>query len=127
MKQIKVTPEERRRLQKRFQVGGNYMLDVLSYRKDGPTARQIRRAALEMGGRYVDPEFSPNCRISYANGQIVQTFNEGVTLEIDIKTGSCTVAQNGKQIENIENATMNQWMAAAAYAQSVAESAMIEK
>ena len=127
MKQIKVTPNERRRLQKRFAVGENYMLDVLSYRKDGPTARKIRRAALEMGGRYVDPEFSPNCRISYVNGQIVQTFHEGVTLEIDIKTGSCTVSQNGKQLENIENATMNQWMAAAFYAQTVAESAMISK
>lgn len=127
MKQIKVTPEERKRLQERFHVGGNYMMDVLAFRKDGPTARKIRRAALEMGGRYVDPEFSPNCRISYANGQIVQTFHEGVTLEIDIKTGSCTVSQNGKQLENIENATMNQWMAAAFYAQTVAECAMIAK
>lgn len=127
MKQIKVTPEERRRLQKRFAVGDNYMLDVLSYRKDGPTARRIRRAALEIGGRYVDPQFSPNCRISYANGQIVQTFNEGVTLEIDIKTGSCTVAQNGKQLEHIDNATMNQWMAAAFYAQTVAEAAMVAR
>ena len=127
MKQIKVTITERRALQRRFQVGDNYMMDVLAYRKDGPTARQIRRAALEMGGRYVDPEFSPNCRISYANGKIVQTFHEGVTLEIDMKTGSCTVAQNGKQLENIENATMNQWMAAAFYAQTVAESAMIAK
>ena len=127
MKQIKVTITERRALQRRFQVGDNYMMDVLAYRKDGPTARQIRRAALEMGGRYVDPEFSPNCRISYANGKIVQTFHEGVTLEIDMKTGSCTVAQNGKQLENIENATMNQWMAAAFYAQTVAECAMIAK
>lgn len=127
MKRIKVTPEERKGLQERFHVGGNYMMDVLAFRKDGPTARKIRRAALEMGGRYVDPEFSPNCRISYANGQIVQTFHEGVTLEIDIKTGSCTVSQNGKQLENIENATMNQWMAAAFYAQTVAECAMIAK
>ncbi len=127
MKQIKVTITERRALQRRFQVGDNYMMDVLAYRKDGPTARRIRRAALEIGGRYVDPQFSPNCRISYANGQIVQTFNEGVTLEIDIKTGSCTVAQNGKQLENIENATMNQWQAAAFYAQTVAEAAMVAR
>lgn len=114
-------------LQVRFQVGGNYMMDVLAYRKDGPTARKIRRAALEMGGRYVDPDFSPNCRTSYLNGKIVQTFHEGVTLEIDIKTGSCTVSQNGKQLENIENATMNQWMSAAFYAQTVAESAMVAR
>lgn len=127
MKQIKVTPDERKRLQERFQVGGNYMMDVLAFRKDGPTARKIRLAALEIGGRYVDPDFSPNCRTSYLNGKIVQTFHEGVTLEIDIKTGSCTVSQNGKQLENIENATMNQWMAAAFYAQTVAEAAMVAR
>jgi len=127
MKQIKVTPNERRRLQKRFAVGENYMLDVLSYRKDGPTARKIRMAALEMGGRYVDPQFSPNCRISYLNGEIIQTFNEGIVLRIELSTGNYTISKRGEVIDKGENATMNQWMAAAVYAQTVAECAMIAK
>lgn len=127
MKQIKLTPEERRRLQKRFTVGDNYMLDVLSYRKDGPTARQIRRAALEMGGRYVDPQFAPNCRTTYQNGFIIQTFNEGIVLCIELSTGNYTISKRDEVIDKGENATMNQWMAAAAYAQSVAESAMIAR
>lgn len=127
MKQIKVTPEERRRLQKRFAVGENYMLDVLSYRKDGPTARKIRRAALEMGGRYVDPQFSPNCRTTYQNGFIIQTFNEGIVLRIELSTGNYTISKRDEVIDKGENATMNQWMAAAAYAQTMAESEMIAK
>ena len=127
MKQIKVTITERRALQRRFQVGDNYMMDVLAYRKDGPTARQIRRAALEMGGRYVDPQFSPNCRTTYQNGFIIQTFNEGIVLRIELSTGNYTISKRDEVIDKGENATMNQWMAAASYAQTVAESAMIAK
>ena len=127
MKQIKITPDERRRLQERFQVGENYMHDVLAFRKNGPTAERIRLAALEMGGRYVDPEFSPNCRTTYVNGQIIQIFAEGVELRIEIATGNYTVTQNEKLLEKAEGATMNQWQAAAFYAQTVAESAMIAK
>ena len=127
MKKIKVTPEERKWLQERFQVGGNYMMDVLAFRKDGPTARKIRRAALEMGGRYVDPKFSPNCRITYQNGFIIQTFNEGIVLRIELSTGNYIISKRDEVIDKGENATMNQWMAAAFYAQTVAESEMIAK
>lgn len=127
MKQIKVTPNERRRLQERFDVGENYVTQVLSFAKDGPTARRIRLAALEMGGRYVDPDFAPNCRTSYTNGQIIQTFAEGVELRIDLSTGNYTVTQKGKLLDKAEKATMNQWQAAALYAQTVAESAMVSR
>ena len=127
MKRIKVTPEERKGLQERFHVGGNYMMDVLAFRKDGPTARKIRLAALKMGGRYVDPNFSPNCRTTYVNGQIIQIFAEGVELRIEIATGNYTVTQKEKLLDKAENATMNQWQAAAFYAQTVAECAMIAK
>ena len=125
MKQIKVTPNERRRLQERFDVGENYVTQVLSFAKDGPTARRIRLAALEMGGRYVDPEFAPNCRTTYVNGQIIQIFAEGVELRIEIATGNYTVTHKEKLLAKAENATMNQWQAAAFYAQTVAETAMV--
>lgn len=126
MKRIKVTPEERKGLQERFHVGGNYMMDVLAFRKGGPTARRIRLAALEMGGRYVDPEFAPNCRTTYVNGQIIQIFAEGVELRIEIATGNYTVTHKEKLLAKAENATMNQWQAAAFYAQTVAETAMVQ-
>ena len=103
------------------------MLDVLSYRKDGPTARQIRRAALEMGGRYVDPDFAPNCRTTYQNGFIIQTFNEGIVLRIELSTGNYTISKRDEVIDKGENATMNIWQAAAFYAQTLAESSMIAK
>lgn len=127
MKQIKVTPNERRRLQERFDVGENYVAQVLSFAKDGPTARKIRLAALQLGGRYVDPDFAPNCRVQYVNGQIIQTFADQVVLTIDRESGNIILTHRGEIVDKAENATMNQWQAAAFYAQTVAESAMITK
>lgn len=127
MKQIKVTPEERRCLQKRFAVGGNYMLDVLSYRKDGPTARKIRRAALQLGGRYVDPDFVPNCRTSYLGGVITQSFADDVVLRINLKTGDLALTHKGNIVETLNNTTMVVWNSMAIKAQEIAETAMVAK
>lgn len=125
MKLIKVTPEERKRLQERFQVGGNYMMDVLAFRKDGPTARKIRLAALQLGGRYVDPDFAPNCRVQYVNGQIIQTFADQVVLTIDRELGNIILTHRGETIDKAERASMSLWTAMALQAQVLAEAAMV--
>lgn len=127
MKLIKVTPEERKRLQERFQVGGNYMMDVLAFRKDGPTARKIRLAALQLGGRYVDPDFAPNCRVQYVNGQIIQTFADRVVLTIDRESGNIILTHRGETVDKAERASMSLWTAMALQAQGLAEAAMINK
>lgn len=127
MKRIKVTPEERKGLQERFHVGGNYMMDVLAFRKDGPTARKIRLAALQLGGRYVDPDFAPNCRTQYMGGRIIQTFADQVVLEIDRQTGDIKLTHHGDVVEQLENESMAVWNAMALKAQSLAESAMVSR
>ena len=127
MKRIKVTPEERKGLQERFHVGGNYMMDVLAFRKDGPTARKIRLAALQLGGRYVDPDFAPNCRTQYMGGRIIQTFADQVVLEIDRQTGDIKLTHHGDVVEQLENESMAVWHAMALKAQSLAESAMVSR
>ena len=127
MKQIKLTITERRALQARFNVGDNYILDVLGYRKDGPTARRIRRAALEMGGRYVDPDFVPNCNTSYVGGFIIQTFADDVVLKIDKNTGDINLSHRGEVIESVQNSSMALWNAMARKAQDIAETSMVAK
>ena len=127
MKQIKVTPEERRRLQERFQTGANYMMDVLAFRRDGPTARKIRLAALQMGGRYVDPDFAPNCRVQYINGQIIQTFADQVVLTIERESGNIILTHHGETVDKAENACMSIWTAMALQAQNLAEMAMVAR
>ena len=127
MRQIKLTPEEVEQLQKRFGVGKNYIWQVLSFSKHGPTAERIRRAALQMGARYVDPDFAPNCRTEYANGYIIQTFSHDVVLRIEVKTGTVTISHRGNAIEKIDNATMSMWNSMAMKAQDIAETAMVAR
>lgn len=125
MKQIKITPDERRRLQERFQVGENYVHDVLAFRKNGPTAERIRLAALEMGGRYVDPDFAPNCQTSYMGGFIIQTFGDDVVLRIDRQTGDLTISHHGVVVDREVKASMAVWQSMAFKAQQYALTAMI--
>lgn len=125
MKQIKITPEERRRLQERFQVGESYMVDVLAFRKNGPTAERIRMAALEIGGRFVDPNFAPNCQTAYMGGCIIQTFGDDVVLRIEIASSNVTISHHGEVVEKEENATMTIWNAMANKAQVLAQKSMI--
>lgn len=127
MKQIKVTPEERRRLQERFNVGDTYVMHVLSFQTHGPTAERIRRAALQLGGRYVDPDFAPNCRTSYMGGYIIQTFSEDVVMRIEVSTGNVTISHRGNSIETVKNATMSMWNSMAIKAQEIAETAMVAR
>lgn len=127
MKRIKVTPEERKGLQERFHVGGNYMMDVLAFRKDGPTARKIRRAALGIGGRYVDPDFAPNCRTSYLGGMIIQQFADQVVLRIDKSSGDLTLEHRGCIVDIRKNASMAEWESMAIKAQCMAEDAMVAR
>ena len=100
------------------------MLQVLSFTRNGPTAERIRVAALQLGGRYVDPDFAPNCRTQYIGGRIVQTFADQVVLEIDRETGDIVLSHRGEVVEKLDNESMATWNAMALKAQSLAENAM---
>ena len=108
-------------------MGGNYMMDVLAFRKDGPTARKIRRAALGIGGRYVDPDFAPNCRTSYLGGMIIQQFADQVVLRIDKSSGDLTLEHRGCIVDIRKNASMAEWESMAIKAQCMAEDAMVAR
>ena len=119
-----MTPDERKRLQERFHARENYILQVLAFTKHGPTAERIRREALRMGGRYVDPDFAPNCQTSYMNGFIIQTFGDDVVLRIDRQTGDLTITHHGEVVEKQSKATMAVWQSMAYKAQTYALTVM---
>lgn len=127
MKKIQITPSESRALRERFQIGYNYLQQVLAFTKDGPTARKIRRAALQLGGRYVDPDFVPNCRTSYMGGVITQSFPDDVVLRINLKTGDLALTHRGNIVETLNNTTMVVWNSMAIKAQEIAETAMVAR
>lgn len=127
MKKIQITPTESKTLRERFHIGYNYLQQVLAFTKDGPTARKIRRAALQLGGRYVDPDFVPNCRTTYLGGVITQTFADDVVLRISLHTGEVVLMHRGVIVETMNNATMAAWNSMAIKAQDIAETAMVAR
>lgn len=127
MSKIQITPTESKTLRERFHIGYNYLQQVLAFTKDGPTARKIRRAALQMGGRYVDPDFVPNCRTAYMGGVITQTFADDVVLRIGLHTGDVVLMHRGIIVETMNNATMADWNSMAIKAQDIAETAMVSR
>ena len=127
MKKIQITPTESKTLRERFHIGYNYLQQVLAFTKDGPTARKIRRAALQLGGRYVDPDFVPNCRTSYMGGVITQSFADDVVLRINLKTGDLALTHRGDIVETLNNTTMVVWNSMAIKAQDIAETAMVSR
>lgn len=124
MRQIKVTKEEHEKLQQLFKVKYSYIQQVLSFMKHGPTAENIRREALRMGGWYVNPDFVPTCTTQYVDGMIIQRFGEQVILKIYKNTGDIILEHHGKVIDKRDNASMAIWNSMAMKAQDIAETAM---
>ncbi len=120
-RQIRVTPEARRELEQRFNVSDTFVYDSLAYKQNGETARNIRQAAVEMGGVCVDPTFIPNCRTEYLEGQIRQIFAAGVVLTIDRKTGMATITVGDDVVRKVDEAVrMSSWKILAQEAQQLA-------
>lgn len=118
---IKVTPEQRRELERRFDVSDTFVYESLAYNQNGETAKKIREAAIEMGGTCVDPTFIPNCRTEYLEGQIRQTFAAGVVLTIDRKTGMATITIGGEVVRKVDEAVrISSWNILAQEAQQLA-------
>jgi len=118
---IKLTTDARKQLAKDFGVSDSYIYDAIYYRRNGEFAKQLRAAAIGLGGRYVDPEFVPDCRTEYLEGQIRQTFSTGVILTIDRATGKAVITAGDKVVRKVdEPIRMSDWNILARDAQQLA-------
>ena len=124
MRQIKVTKELHEQLQRLYKVKYCYVQQVLTYRRNGGLAEKIRRTAIRLGGRYMDPDFVPTCTTQYVDGMIIQRFGEQVILRIAKATGNITLEHQGKVVDKVDNASMDIWNSMAIKAQDIAETAM---
>lgn len=101
---IRLTPEARKQLALDLGVSDSYIYDAVYYRRNGKMAKKIREAAIALGGRYVDPEFIPNCTTEFTPGGLIRhTFSTGVVLTIARKTGIATVIVEGEVAFKGEN------------------------
>lgn len=96
---IAITPEENRYIQKAFRVSGVTVWQAVKFIKNGDLHKKIRKCALERGNpiMVVAPEadtiFIEN-RKDADKGMcryMVQTFENGVTLEGNLSTGTVTI------------------------------------
>lgn len=118
---IRLSSEARRELAERLGVSDSFIYDAIYYRKNGPSVQRIRQEAMALGGRYVDPEFVPDCKTEYLEGQIRQTFATGVVLTIDRKTGKAVITVGDEVIRRVDSPIqMSQWNLLAQEAQHIA-------
>ena len=117
---ISMFPGDQKRLSEELGVSESYTYDALYYRRNGDVPKQIRDQALSMGGQYVDPEFVPNCRTEYLEGQIRQTFAAGVVLTIDRETGKAVITVGDEVVRRVdEPLRMSRWNILAREAQQL--------
>lgn len=108
-KVIRVTSEQRKALVRRFRCHDNFIWMSLAYVKNGPRSREIRQAALDLGGVYTEERFTPNCRTEFSGSEIRQSFPGGVTVVIDKTTGDARLLDHGKVVDRIEDLDMDGW------------------
>ena len=102
-----------------FSVSKQYVWYALHYVKNGPTAVKIRKAALEMGGVYVESNFVPTCQFEKTPTGFQQIFADDVRLIVDVKASTAEITHRGKSVARVDEITLDAWGALAMEAQSL--------
>lgn len=104
---IAVPPEERKYLARHFNVSPVTVWAALKYRKSNPIHQKIRKTAIERGGRQMvlTPEFDTIYITNREDADkvmtryMVQTFENGATLEGNLLTGLVVVRDKTGEIK----------------------------
>lgn len=104
---IVITPQERDYLMKLFGCCDVTVYEAVKYRKDNPLHRKIRKAAIERGNpqMVLAPEFDTIYITNRADADkgmtryMVQTFENGATLEGNLTTGLVVIRNKRGEIK----------------------------
>ena len=108
-----------------FGVSKQYVWYALHYVKNGPTAVKIRKAALEMGGVYVESNFVPTCQFEKTATGFQQIFADDVRLIVDVKASTAEITHRGKSVARVDEVTLDAWGALAMEAQQLGQTGRI--
>ena len=98
---IEVTPAVRRELMKLFGCSAMNVWRALNYQASSPECCRIRRAAIEKGGRVIN--WLPECETLHcADGQMCQTFQNGVVIVVDWADRTVTVCRKGTVVREVK-------------------------
>ena len=124
-KYITISTETRRALMKKYNVTSRTIWEACSFITRNKRGNDIRRDAMDMGGRYIEENFIPNCRTEFlGSGGIRQTFPARV--EVFLEGGTAVIRKNDKDLERYDNVTLDGWGNILERAQHLSETGMFE-
>ena len=106
---IKVPLRVRQELSKKFGVSRVAVNDALSYKFNSTRSQEIREAALAAGGEVVESAMWSECRTRHTDTKIIQTFGNGVVLDISKVDSSAEIRCYGEVCHRFYNVSMDMW------------------
>ena len=120
-KSIKVKQALTERLAEVYDVSQTFVYYALSFERNGEKAEAIRRAALQLGGVYVEEGFVPTCSIERTKDGFRQIFADEVVLTINMKDSSAELTHRGALVHAALNVTLDDWTLLAMKAQEIGQ------
>ena len=121
---IRVSPETRDQIMGKYGVTRQTVWEALSYISRGKRPDAIRKDALEMGGRYYEEDFMPQCSFHRTEDGWIQKFASGVL--VTVAGGDVVISKGRKMVAEFEGVTMDAYSNILAQAQQLAERGKLE-
>ncbi len=118
-KSIKVKASLAERLASVYDVSQPFVWYALNFERNGEKAEAIRRAALQLGGVYVEEGFVPTCSIERIKDGFRQIFADEVVLTVNMKDSSAELTHRGVIVHSAINVTLDDWTILAMKAQEI--------
>lgn len=119
MKYILVTNDEKKMLERIFDVTRQTVYNALYYKSDSEISRKIRNVALtQYGGRIIRvmdvTNWQPNCETRFEHDQegvkrVISTFSNDVRLVLDCHNDTAVITKGEKEIRRYWNVTSVGW------------------
>lgn len=119
MKYILVTNEDKKMLERIFDVTRQTVYNALYYKNDSDVSKKIRNVALtQCGGRLIHvmdvTNWQPNCETRYEHDEggvkaVISTFSNDVQVILDCHTDTAVVTKSGEEVKRFWNVRTAGW------------------
>lgn len=123
-KYIRVTPETRDKIMAKYGVSHQTVWESLNFVRKCERASNIRRDALEMGGRYYEEDFCPECSFRRTSNGWIQQFAAQVV--VTVIGSNVAISKGDTQIAEYNDVTLRGLSNILAQAQLYAEKGMFD-
>lgn len=123
-KYISVNRKVRSELMTKYGMSRRGIWMALSFLTHNDKGKEIRKDAIDMGGRYIEEDFTPRCSIKFdEHGGFTQTFACGV--RVKQRDGKITIEIPGRANEEYDDVRLSEWGNILSRAQEISDSLLI--